>query len=131
VDVASCATDWNTTVKALNLKGMVHQLALNCLLENREGNRLHLRLEPSYAQMRTKNTEERLRASLAVYYSQPIELKISIAEPTAKTPAQQEAQRQAEHQQVAMASISQDPNVQALCETFGAQLKQNSIRPED
>jgi DNA polymerase-3 subunit gamma/tau len=125
------AADWNATVKALNLKGMVHQLALNCFLEHREGNTLYLKLEPSCAQMRTKNTEERLRASLAAYYKQPIALKIAVGELTAKTPAQQDAQRQAEHQEVAMASISQDPNVQALCETFGAQLKQDSIKPAD
>lgn len=125
------STDWNATVTALNLKGMAHQLAINCSLENRQGNTLHLRLEPSCAQMRTKNTEERLRTSLAAYYSQPIELKITVGEPMAKTPAQQAAQRQAEHQQAAMASISQDPNVQALCETFDAQLKRDSIKPAD
>jgi DNA polymerase-3 subunit gamma/tau len=81
--------------------------------------------------MRTKNAEERLRASLAAYYSQPIDLKIAVSESTSKTPAQQEVQRQAEHQQVAVTSISQDPNVQALRETFSAQLKQDSIKPAD
>lgn len=129
--VASGATDWSATVAALNLKGMAHQLAVNCFLKNREGNTLYLQLEPSCAQMRTKNTEERLRTALAAYYGQPIELKIAVGELHAQTPAQQEAQRQAEHQQAAMASISQDPNVQALCETFNAQLKQDSIKPAD
>jgi DNA polymerase-3 subunit gamma/tau len=129
--VASPATDWSTIVAALNLKGMAHQLAINCSLETREGHTLHLRLVPSCAQMRTKNAEERLRASLAAYYSQPIDLKIAVSESTSKTPAQQEVQRQAEHQQVAVTSISQDPNVQALRETFSAQLKQDSIKPAD
>lgn len=131
VEIASRNTDWSATVTALNLKGMAHQLAINCSLESREGHTLYLRLAPSCAQMRTKNTEERLRASLAAYYSQPIDLKIAVGESTSKTPAQQEFQRQAEHQQVAVASISQDPNVQALCETFSAQLKQDSIKPAD
>jgi DNA polymerase-3 subunit gamma/tau len=129
--VAPSATDWNATVTALNLKGMAHQLAINCFLENRQGNTLYLRLEPSCAQMRTKNTEERLRASLEVHYGQPIELNIAVGELTSKTPAQQQAQRQADHQQAAIASISQDPNVQALCETFGAQLNQDSVKPAD
>lgn len=123
--------DWSKTVLALGLKGMAHQLAINCVLASHDNQVLHLRLEPNCSQMRTKNTEERLRAALETYCGHPVSLKITIGEGNTATPAREQAQRQAERQQAALESISQDPNVKALCETFDARLQTDSVRPQD
>ena len=110
---------------------MSQQLALNCLLQGREGNTLHLLLEASCAQMLTNNTEERLRSALEVYYGEPLKLRITIGQPVAATPASLQVQRQSERQQAASEVIARDPNVQALCDTFDGQIRPDSTVPTD
>jgi DNA polymerase-3 subunit gamma/tau len=110
---------------------MAQQLALHCVLQNHEDNILHLLLDPSYAQVHTKNGEERLRTALEAYYGNPLQLRIQVGESTATTPAHQQSQRQAERRQAAVEAIHGDPNVQALCDTFNARIKPDSITPTD
>ncbi len=124
-------TNWGTVVTSLALKGMAQQLALHCVLQNHEDNILHLLLDPSYAQVHTKNGEERLRTALEAYYGNPLQLRIQVGESTATTPAHQQSQRQAERRQAAVEAIHGDPNVQALCDTFNARIKPDSITPTD
>jgi len=123
--------DWNTIVARLGLKGIVQQLALNCVLQEREENTLRLLLEPAHAQLRSKNAEERLQAALEAYYGEAIRLHIQVGVPDIMTPARQQAERQRERQQAAVDTIIQDPNVQALCETFSARVKPGSIISTD
>jgi DNA polymerase-3 subunit gamma/tau len=110
---------------------MAQQLALHCVLHSYEGNMLHLLLDPSHAQVHTKNGEERLRSALEAYYGKPLQLRIQVGESTATTPAYQQSRHQAERQQAATDAIHSDPNVQALCDTFNAKIKPDSITPID
>jgi len=130
---SSCdaTADWSTIVISLGLKGMAQQLALHCVLHSYEGNMLHLLLDPSHAQVHTKNGEERLRSALEAYYGKPLQLRIQVGESTATTPAYQQSRHQAERQQAATDAIHSDPNVQALCDTFNAKIKPDSITPID
>ena len=123
--------EWSTIVAELNLKGMARQLALNCTLEKREGESVYLILDPAHAQMRIKNAEERLQAALEAYYGNPVRLHIGISRSDESTPARQQAERQEDRRQAAVEAINRDPNVRALCETFNAQVKSDSIRPID
>jgi DNA polymerase-3 subunit gamma/tau len=124
-------TDWNSLVAALELNGMAQQLALNCSLQNYQDNTLHLVLAPGYAQTRTKNAEDRLRAALESYTGKPVRLQIRVAESTVATPAERHTQQQAERRQAAWTELNQDPNVQALCDTFEAQVRPDSIALDD
>lgn len=125
------AEDWSEIVARLGLGGMAQQLALNCTLLDKEGNRVRLLLASAHAQVRTKNTEERLRAALEAYYGEPVRLHIQVGDSGGATPAHQQAERQAERQRSAVETLAQDPNVQRLCETFGARIDPNSIAPTD
>jgi len=124
-------TDWNSLVTALDLKGMAQQLALNCSLQSYRDDILHLILAPGYAQTKTKNAEDRLRAALESYTGKPVELRIQIGESTVVTPAERHTQQQAERQQAAWTALNQDPNVQALRDTFEAQVRPDSISLDD
>lgn len=131
VSTGSVEADWNAIVERLDIKGMARQLALNCVLDRREGDAVHLLLEPAHAQMRIKSAEERLRAALEDYYGRPVLLNIRIGEIEQHTPAHEQARRCEERRQAAVETISRDPNVRALCDTFGAQVKNDSITPTD
>ena len=110
---------------------MAQQLALNCTLQRREGGTLHLLLDSTHAGMRTKNAEERLQKALAAYYNEPIRLSIQLGQNEAQTPAREQARQQQEKHRAAVDTINRDPNVQALRETFDAQVKPDSIVPMD
>jgi DNA polymerase-3 subunit gamma/tau len=125
------ATNWGTIVSRLGLNGMAQQLALHCVLQNDEDNILHLLLDPNYAQVHTKNGEERLRTALEAYYGKPLQLRIQVSESTVITPACQQSQRQSERQQAAVEAIHSDANVQGLCDTFNARINTDSITPTD
>jgi DNA polymerase-3 subunit gamma/tau len=135
-DLAASATpeqalDWGDIVARLGLKGVEQQLALNCVMLGREGNTLRLSLQAIHAMIRTKSAEERLRTALEEYYGEPLQLSIQVGELNMTTPAQQQAKLQTERLQAAVQTINSDPNVQALCETFNARIKPDSIGPSE
>jgi DNA polymerase-3 subunit gamma/tau len=124
--------EWSTIVAALNLTGAVKQLALHCALQGREDNRVHLLLAPAYGQLRTKSFEDRLCTALQNYYGEPqLRLHIQTTDNDIVTPAREQAEHQAERRQAATEAIHSDPQVQALCTTFNAQVQPDSITPLD
>lgn len=131
--VAGSQTDWDAIVARLGLKGVAQQLALNCVLQGREGDVIHLVLEPGHAHMRTRNAEEYLKAALKDYYGEAVRLHIRVGdkETMMSTPARQQAETQARQQQAALDAIHGDATVQTLCKTFNGQVRPDSITPID
>ena len=123
--------EWSQVVAALGLRGLVHQLAVNCAFESLEGDTLRLTLDPSCAQMHSKNQEERLQQALQQYRGAPLRLVIQVGKPGAETPAQQQARQAEERRQTAVASIERDPVVNQLRETFNARVLPDTIQPKD
>lgn len=130
---ARSETDWNAIVAQLGLKGIAQQLALNCVLQGREGDAVYLVLEPGHAHMRTRNAEEYLKAALKDYYGETVRLHIRIGDKDTlmPTPARQQAEYQAQQKQAALNAIHEDATVQTLCKTFNGQVKPDSITPID
>ncbi|MBI3343645.1 MAG: DNA polymerase III subunit gamma/tau [Gammaproteobacteria bacterium] len=123
--------DWDKVLSALNLTGMLKQLAVNCALIGRTGDTLSLLLDSSQANLRTARLEERLQQALQTYYQTPVKLVLTVGEPGGSTPAQARAREQNERQQAAAQVIQSDANVQALIETFNARIHPDSIQPLD
>lgn len=123
--------DWDKVLSALNLTGMLKQLAVNCALIGRTGDTLSLLLDSSQANLRTARLEERLQQALQTYYQAPIKLVLTVGEPGGATPAQAQAREQSQRQQAAVQVIQSDANVQALIETFNARIHPESIQPLD
>ncbi|MCP5424494.1 MAG: DNA polymerase III subunit gamma/tau [Gammaproteobacteria bacterium] len=122
---------WDVLVDQLQLTGMAQQLALNCTLQRQEDQALHLLLAPAYAQTRTRNAEERLRTALQDHFGKPLRLHIRIGEAAEATPAERLDQQRTERRNTAWEAINNDPNVQALRDTFGAQVKPDSLSLDD
>ncbi|MDE2088473.1 MAG: DNA polymerase III subunit gamma/tau [Gammaproteobacteria bacterium] len=121
--------NWSAVVEALDLKGVARELAANCALRRRDGNAVHLVLDKAHAQLRSQNAEQRLKQALQHHYGAPVQLVFHDGEPEADTPARQRARQESESQQAAEQAIAQDGVVKALCETFSARVRPDSIEP--
>lgn len=124
-------SDWFSVVSALSLKGMALELARNCVLKGREGDTLALELDTAFQQLRTANAETRLRDALSKKEGRELKLKFSIGSPVAETPAQTLERKASERVQAARSSLTEDPNLKALTDAFGADFNPESVRPVD
>ncbi|MDH4275149.1 MAG: DNA polymerase III subunit gamma/tau, partial [Gammaproteobacteria bacterium] len=119
--------EWMDLITALNVSGMVRELARQCTWRGREGTRIQLAIKPGQANVATANTVERLQKALAAYYNSPIKLVIETLDDGAETPAQCEERERRARQQQAEEIIRADPNVRAMQEMLGARIE--SVRP--
>jgi DNA polymerase-3 subunit gamma/tau len=118
-------------VTAMNLQGMVRQLASHCTLLGKQGNKLQLTLDPAGEHFRTSAIEEKLTQALSAYYGEPVRLEISIGGEAVDTPARQQMAAASDRMQNARTSIENDPNVRAMRDMFGATVQPDSVRPND
>ncbi|MCW9014284.1 MAG: DNA polymerase III subunit gamma/tau [Gammaproteobacteria bacterium] len=124
-------SDWHGLVEAMNIRGMVKQLAVNCVLHQRDGGEIQLILNEEFSQLLNPGLQSKLADALGEYLGDKIKLQISLGKPETESPAQTAARNVAERQQQAEQSIEQDPVVQAMKENFGAEVVPNSVRPID
>ncbi len=123
--------DWHGLVEAVNIKGMVKQLAVNCVLQLHNGNDMKLVLNHEYSQLLNPSLQAKLQDALSAFLGDKIKLNIVLGEPDTESPAQTQARNVAEKQQQAERSIDNDPTVRALKENFDAEVVPNSVRPVD
>lgn len=123
--------EWSGLVESLGLRGVAHQLALNCVYREREGDVLHLELDQVHAQLVTEQTLARLSDAVARFYREPLKARVHVGKPAAETPAQKSERKQNQRLEDARRSIEHDPNVRALKDAFGAEVVDDTIRPAD
>jgi DNA polymerase III subunit gamma/tau len=123
--------DWQGLIEAMNIRGMVKQLAVNCVLENRNGSEMQLMLNQEHSQLVNPGLQSKLQDALSNYLGEKIKLDIILGTAATESPAQTTARNVVEKQQAAEQSVDQDPMVQALKDNFGAEVVPNSVRPVD
>ena len=111
------------------LVGLVKELAGHCTLKELSKEKVHLVLSTDKEHLLNQTQKERLSNALEILFGKGTQLKITVEEPEAETPAQKKAREEREKQQTAESSIKGDANVQAIEEIFGATLDEKSIRP--
>jgi DNA polymerase-3 subunit gamma/tau len=122
--------DWRQIMEGLAVSGMVKQLAANCLLLAQDGNTIRLGLGAGHKQLLSPKAEKRLQQALGEYFDASINLVIEIVtDNNHETPAQTEAREKDERQLQAERSIEEDGFVQAMKETFNAEVIPGSVRP--
>jgi DNA polymerase-3 subunit gamma/tau len=119
--------DWARIVPQLSLKGAVLMLASNCALEKREGDTLHFGLDPRSESLLTRERIGAIGEALSRYFGEQLRIEIRVTESVAETPTQEQVRVADERLDAARASLEADPNVQALKNMFGAELKPDSI----
>ena len=123
------ANDWHTIYPQLNLSGMALPLAQHCLLGSVTDDQITLLLDESGSSLQSPSAETQLEAALNKYYGRALKLHFQLTLITEETPEKRVLREAAERQVAAEASITNDPFVQQLQETFGAVIVPGSIRP--
>ncbi len=122
--------DWRQILEGLAVSGMVKQLAANCLLLEQDGNTIRLGLDEGHKTLRTPKAEKRLQQALGEYFDANIHLEIdTCTDNNYETPAQAEVREKDQRQLQAEKSIEEDGFVQAMKETFNAEVIPGSVRP--
>ena len=121
-------SDWHCVLPRLQLAGMAAQLANHSMIRGWDGATLTLAVDDICASMIGSMAEERLHAALNHYVGG--ELKLELVNGAASdTPAERAAQARQQRQEKAETDIVADPLVQAMQDTFDAELVEDSIRP--
>ncbi len=124
-------TRWEKTVAALGLKGMAHQLAINCVWQGEEEGVVKLALDPQHKHLLSERNRARLEEALQHHRGKPIRLEVECVATQGESPALIRQRREAERQREAERMIAEDSNVQKMVELFDAHVPPDSIRPVD
>jgi len=124
-------SNWHHVIEQLKLGGIARQLANNCTYESWGDGVLQLQLDPAHQGMRTTRSEQNLQQALEHYSGTEVQLKISVEQPQAETPAQRQVRAQADRQSQAEQSMADDPMVRSVEETFSGNLVPGSVQPVD
>lgn len=113
----SSDSDWASIVRNLAIGGIVQQLAVNCVLKQRDATVWHLALNPIHKALFSKDREKILEKALQQALGQAITLQIQVENILAETPAIQQQRAQQAEQNALESEVLRDP--------FVAQMKEN------
>jgi DNA polymerase-3 subunit gamma/tau len=119
--------DWGALIPQLELQGASRLLASNCALLRREKDVVHLALDSRSESLLTRARQNEIAAALSKKFGEDLKVVITVGEAGAETPLQKQARLDDERLEAARESLEADPNVQALRDLFGAELKPDSI----
>jgi DNA polymerase-3 subunit gamma/tau len=123
------AGNWAALVDAASLSGMVRQFALNCVPAAFDGQLLRLQLDPSVAERRTRQIDEKLVQALSGYFGKEIRVALEASESPLITPARQRAMADKDKALRAASAFEDDASVMGLRERFGAEVDAGSVKP--
>lgn len=121
-------SDWYEVIDAMGLDGLVRELASHCVISGKNDKRIKLSISPAQENLVSDTQKERLQQLLREYYGHDIRLSITVEETGIETPAERRVREGQERQEAAVSSFLNDPDVQALVDTFDATVDKDSIR---
>jgi len=120
--------NWAELVSELRLAGADRLLASSCAYLKREGKTVFFSLDPGSESYLTRQRKESLAAALSRHFDEALTIDISIGKAEVESPMQTESRETDERFEAERVKLESDPNVQALKEMFGAELKTDSIK---
>ncbi len=125
------AEEWAADIEAMGLVGLTRELACNCLVVESTDSAIKLRLDPGHEQLTAPRIKEKLEHALERYCGRRLRVDIDITKPGGETPALAKQREIDLRQQAAVQAIENDSGVQAICDTFGAAIDSERVRPVD
>lgn len=121
--------NWESILPHLKLSGAAAAVAQHCTLQSITEHLVTLQIASGQLPMINEKLTQRFQDALthALGRELRVEFKVSTSQDT--TPAQKQAAVQETRQQHAESAISQDKNVQAILNTFGAKIIPDSVEP--
>jgi DNA polymerase-3 subunit gamma/tau len=123
--------EWHHLTATLPLSGMAQALADHCQWGGREGDQVTLYLDTAHQHLVNETVIGRLSDALSRHFGTPFKVQVRVDRVEGETPADTAARVENERMAAAREAIEQDPNIAALQETFGAEVIEDSIRPQD
>ncbi len=121
--------NWIQVFNDLNLSGMTHAIAANMVFAQRQGTHLQFTLEQGQSSMLNDTHQSRICQALEEMFGCELKLSIGIGQAQTETPFANQQRRQAQHQNEAISSLQNDPNVASLTTAFNGQLDTDSVLP--
>lgn len=121
--------NWTQMFNDLNLAGMTQSIAANMVFAKRQGTQLQFTMEQGQSSMLNASHQGRIRQALEQMFGCDLQLAIDIGETQIETPFANQQRREAQHQDQAVESLKNDPNVASLSTAFSGQLDINSVLP--
>jgi len=122
---------WPIMFTALPLEGMLRNLVANTCLMSLEGNNLVFHSDAGHMRLFGENHQQKFNQILNTALNSQYQIQVIEGPIQYETPAQRNQRLVAERLQAAVDSIEQDPKVQALRQSFNAQVIMDSITPLD
>jgi DNA polymerase-3 subunit gamma/tau len=120
--------DWKELIPQLGLSGADRLLAGSCALVKREGNTVKFSLDPASESYLTRQRKDSLAAALSRHFEEALTVDISIGKAAIESPLQEESRQADERFEAERVKLEADPNVKAIKDMFGAELKTESIK---
>jgi len=124
--------DWPVLVDQLQLNGTLKLLARSCAYLARNGNTVQLGLDRRSESFLTRERQQALAGVLSDHFGESLTVEVSLQDEQLageiETPLQKEARQDDEKMEAARRSLDKDPNVRALRDMFGAEMKADSVR---
>ena len=123
-------SDWHALLPRLGLTGMAVQLANHSVVEGWDGKTLTLAVDANCASMLGSLAEKRLQEALEQHAGGALRLEWNQGH-ASDTPAERQQAAREQRQQQAESDIASDPLVQAMQDSFDAELIEDSVRPTE
>ena len=120
--------DWKELIPQLGLSGADRLLAGSCAFLERKGNTVYFSLDPASESYLTRPRKDSLAATLSKHFGESLKVDISISDVEVESPLQEESRHADERVEAERVKLEADPNVKALKDMFGAELKTESIK---
>ncbi len=122
--------DWHGMVAAMQVGGLVRELAQQCELIVIEPSVVRLRLPEAHKHLAAmQNTRDKLQEALSLLLGRAVRVAIETGEVRGETPAQRnQVEKERKHTE-AVAALEADPFVREIIERFDATLIEASVKP--
>jgi DNA polymerase-3 subunit gamma/tau len=122
---------WETILPHLKLTGAALAVAQHCTLQKLSDHLVTLQISSGQAPLINERLIARFQETLSLALGRSLRVEFKVGTSEQPTLAQKKAVVQETRQQHAESAISQDKNVQAILNTFGATIIPNSIEPSE
>ncbi len=123
------AISWDALVQQLGVVGMTKQLAQHCEMSLLDATQITLSLPKAQEHLLGGTHQDKLKAALQQRFGAAFKVNFNLAQGKINSPAVIANREQQERQAQAVQEIQRDPFVKELVDTFGARVKESSIKP--
>jgi DNA polymerase-3 subunit gamma/tau len=123
------AMPWDELVQHLGLVGMTKQFAQHCEMTRLDATQIALSLPKTQEHLLGGTHQSKLKAALLQRFGAGFKVVITVAQGAINSPAVIASREQQERQAQAVQDIQSDPFVRELVDSFGARVKESSIKP--